>query len=263
MMAALDFVERLVRSLDDSMKDLTEGLSRVGISFSGGLDSSIIATLASKYTNPRLYVVGVEGSPDILNARSASETLNLPLVESILTEDAVRDMIPEVVQIIRTKNPVLVSYKLPEYSVSEVAEEKVILLGNGADELFGGYSRYTKMRPDELRNAMESDLTELLMNEIPMDNRIARLSGKIFEYPFLSAGVVEVAMDTPLELKVKGEERKIVLRGAGKRLLLSDEIWTRKKRAVQYGSGTIKLMRRVAKAHGLSISQYLDQLTSF
>lgn len=262
-MVAEKMVEHLARSLDESVKALTREHKNIGISFSGGLDSSIMAYLAGKYTKPRLYVVGEESSSDIRNSRSASKALGLPLIEAHLTEDNVGDMIPEVVRITRTKNPVLVSYKLPEYLVSKVAEEKVLLLGNGADELFGGYSRYTKMRQGELVEAMESELNGLLIEELPMDNRIAKVSGKIFEYPFLSASVVEAAMDLPLEMKVKGEERKIALREVARRLLLPDEICARKKKAAQYGTGTVRLMRRVAKTQGMSISQYLEQLPSF
>jgi asparagine synthase (glutamine-hydrolysing) len=252
--------ERLLSSLDGSVKDLTEMLDNVGISFSGGLDSSVMASLAARYVDPKLYVVGEEKSHDLLGARTASEVLGLPLSEFRLTEESVKEALPQVVDIIRSDNPVLVSYKLPEYLVCRVAKERTILLGTGADELFGGYSRYTKMKPGELRDAMESDFIDLLRNEIPMDSRIAGVFDRVFEYPYLSADVVEAAMDAPLDLKVSGEDRKVILREVARRLPLPEELWSREKKAAQYGSGTIKLMRRIAKSEGLSISRYLEEI---
>ncbi len=262
-MVKTDIVDRLAHALDESLKTLVGEVSKVAVSFSGGLDSSIMASYASKYSSLKLYVVGAEDSPDVRNARQASSSLQFPLVEVELTEDNVRESLPEIVKTIESVNPVLISYKLPEYFVTRSASEETILLGNGADELFGGYSRYLQMKPKELAKSMATDLERLLRDEITMDERISRLHGKKFEYPFLTAGVVEVAMDIPLHLKVDGEGRKVVLREVAKRIGLPDEISARKKKAAQYGTGTVQLMRRIAKREGLSISRYVERLDNF
>ncbi len=262
-MVEVDIVDRLTRSLDESIRDSVEGLSAVALAFSGGLDSSVMAFFSSKYSSPRLYVVGEEGSTDLLNAREASQVLDLPLVEIELTQDIVEESLPNVIQVIKTTNPVQVSYKLPEYFVAKVAKERTILFGHGADELFGGYSRYEGTSPEDLTTNMQSDLEKLLRDDLPLDERICRAFGKRFEYPFLSASVVEAAMECPLDLKVSDEGRKIVLRKVAKSVGFPEKMFTRKKKAAQYGTGTIRLIRRIAKKDGSSISRYIEKLADF
>lgn len=259
----MTIVDRLDSSLNESMKELTEGLQEVAVAFSGGLDSSIMAFYISRYTSLTLYVVGEDNSIDLRNARHASDVLNLPLVEVNLTENMVKESLPKIIHIIKSTNPVLVSYKLPEYLVAGAARENVVFLGHGADELFGGYSRYEQMAPEELVVNMQSDFEVLLREEVPLDERISYAFGKRFEYPFLSAGVVEVAMDSPIDIKIGEEGRKAVLRKVAERIGLPVEISERKKKAAQYGTGTIKLMRRIAKQDGMSISRYIEKLADF
>ncbi|MEE9116401.1 MAG: asparagine synthase-related protein, partial [Thermoplasmata archaeon] len=76
---------RLASSLDESVRSLTASIDNVAIAFSGGLDSSLIACLASRYTKPALYVVGEENSSDLIGARMSAQILELPLKEIILS----------------------------------------------------------------------------------------------------------------------------------------------------------------------------------
>ena len=259
----MDIIDRLAGSLNDSMEELTKGLRDGAVAFSGGLDSSIMASYVSRFFKPRLYVVGEDDSIDLRNARQASEVLDMRLVEIRLTEENLKESLPKIIQILKSTNPVLVSYKLPVYFVAGAAREKVVILGTGADELFGGYSRYERMSSEDLIVNMQSDLEALLREEIPMDERISLAFGKRFEYPFLSAGVIEAAMDSPTDLKVGKGGRKTILRKVAERIGLPEEISERKKKAAQYGTGTIKLMRRIAKKEGMSISRYLERFADF
>jgi asparagine synthase (glutamine-hydrolysing) len=262
-MGRKEMADRLANVLGTSVRNLTEHLDEVAISFSGGLDSSVIAFLASRYTNPVLYVVGEENCPDMLGARTSASLLGLPLKEILLSDDGVKDVLPTVVDLLRSTNSLLISYKLPQFFVSRSAEEDVILIGNGADELFGGYFKYEKMGPEMVTGAMQSDLEELLSNEIPMDNRMGRMFGKSFEYPFLSADVIEVAAEAPVDLKVGEGGRKTILREVAKEFGLPSEISEKMKKAAQYGTGTTKIMRRIAKSEGLSVSRYILNIGDF
>lgn len=254
---------RLAGSLDESVRGHTASIDDVAIAFSGGLDSSLIACLASRYTKPVLYVVGEENSSDLIGARTSASILELPLKEIILSDSGVERALPSIVDVLRSTNSVLVSYKIPQFFVTMSAEEDVILIGNGADELFGGYSKYERLDPGMMMETMQSDLDKLLKTEMPMDNRMGHEFGKTFEYPFLSADVIEVAMEVPTGLKVGEEGRKTILRDAAKRFGLPAEISDRKKKAAQYGTGAIKILRRIAKAEGLSVSRYIENLGDF
>lgn len=256
-------VDQLASALDDSVKSLVTDLDEVAVAFSGGLDSSIVAFLAAMYLDPRLYVVGEDGSSDLESARRASGLLHLPLIEINLNEKNVEDSLPKIIRLIGSNHAVTVSYKLPEYFVAMQAREEVLLMGHGADELFGGYSRYERMPPEELGANMRADLDKVLREDVLMGERVSHFFGKRFEYPYLSARVVEIAMDSPVETMVGEKGRKIVLRDVARFMGLPEEITNRKKKAAQYGSGVIRLMRRIAKKDGLSISRYVETLADF
>lgn len=256
-------VDRLAGSLDKSVRKHTVSIDDVAIAFSGGLDSSLIACLASRYTKPVLYVVGEENSSDVIGARTSASILHLPLKEIILSDSGVEEALPGIVDVLRSTNPVLVSYKIPQFFVTRSAKEDVLLIGNGADELFGGYSKYERLDPGMVMEAMQSDLEKLLKIEMPIDNRMGHEFGRTFEYPFLSADVIEIAMEVPTNLKVGEEGRKTILRDVAKMFGLPAEISERKKKAAQYGTGAMKILRRIAKSEGLSVSQYIENLGDF
>ncbi|MEE9224532.1 MAG: asparagine synthase-related protein [Thermoplasmata archaeon] len=262
-MGRKEIAGRLASSLDESVRGRTASIDNVAIAFSGGLDSSLIACLASRYTKPVLYVVGEENSSDLIGARMSAHILELPLKEIILSDSEVEGALPSIVDVLESTHSVLVSYKIPQFFVTMSAQEDVILIGNGADELFGGYSKYERLDPGMMMEAMQSDLEKLLKIEIPMDNRMGHKFGKTFEYPFLSADVIEVAMEAPTDLKVGEEGHKMILRDAAKKFGLPTEISDRKKKAAQYGTGATKILRRIAKSRGLSVSKYIENLGDF
>lgn len=262
-MGRKEIADRLAGSLDESVRSHTVSIDDVAIAFSGGLDSSLIACLASRYTKPVLYVVGEENSSDVIGARTSASILELPLKEIILSDSGVEEALPDIVDVLRSTNSVLVSYKIPQFFVTMSAEEDVLLIGNGADELFGGYSKYERLDPGMVMEAMQSDLEKLLKIEMPIDTRMGREFGKNFEYPFLSADVIEVAMEVPTNLKVGEEGRKTILRDVAKMFGLPAEISERKKKAAQYGTGAMKILRRIAKSEGLSVSKYIENLGDF
>ena len=81
-------IERLLKALREAVKG-TMAKGEVGILFSGGLDSGILAALAGDHGDPRLYTVGVEGSHDLRTGRETAEELRLPWTQIALTPDEV------------------------------------------------------------------------------------------------------------------------------------------------------------------------------
>ncbi|ASI99594.1 asparagine synthase (glutamine-hydrolyzing) [Thermococcus celer] len=231
---------------------------RTGILFSGGLDSSIIALLASRYSDVTLYTAGAEGSPDLEWARKVSELLGLPLKERVFDVDDVRDAVPEVIFAIEEPNPMNLAIGLPLYFATGLAREdgcRLLLSGQGADELFGGYAKYL-----ENPGLMERDLLELGERNLARDDKIAMLNSVEVRVPFLDLSVVSVALGTPLGSKIGEGVRKAILRKVAVDLGLPREIAERGKKAAQYGSRSQRLLERLAKAEGLSLSEYTQRV---
>lgn len=248
----------LVRALDGAVESaMAKGPP--AIMFSGGLDSGLLAALAGRHGSPRLYTVGLEGSHDMVMSREAAGDLGLPWTPLVMTADDVIAACRELLAIVPVRSPVTVSFELPLQMIASRAEEEVLITGQGADELFGGYSRYLEMSADEAGRNMADDLAHLLSEVIPLEEAIARRYGKRVERPFLDPEVRKLAAAMPVADKIKGGERKSPLRSAASSLG-ADLIASREKKAAQYGSGFMKVLKSRARKERLTVEELLASL---
>ncbi|UCE73368.1 MAG: asparagine synthetase B [Methanomassiliicoccales archaeon] len=258
-------IRELKASLSKAVSSSMEGASRVGILFSGGLDSSLIALLAKKHSKKEkitLYTVGTADSHDLSNVEHASKLMDLNSEKiEVCTEDIVIAL-PKLSKIIGSHHPVKISFELPLYLGLANIGDDLILTGQGADELFGGYSRYLRMEGESLRVALEKDIKTLITNDIKMDYRLAEHFDKDLVIPYLEEKVVRIAMDIPTEYKVFKGQRKIILRKAAIQLGLPLSLAKRQKKASQYSSGIVKELRRAASDHGMGTNEYIEHLLS-
>ncbi len=242
-------IKVLMRSLDCSAR-MRVG-KRTGVLFSGGLDSSLTALLASRYSDVVLYTAGVEGSQDLEWARKVSEALGLELKERVFTREDVEEALPRVMFAIEEPNPMNLAIGIPIYFATEAASKervKVLLSGQGADELFGGYAKYLKEPA-----LMTQDLLELGDRNLARDDKIAMLNGVEGRYPFLALPVVWAALSIPTELKIRNGIRKYILRKTAEKLGLPREVAWREKKAAQYGSGAQKILEKMARERGMTL----------
>ncbi len=257
---------RAVRAAVVDAVDAVEGSPP--IAFSGGLDSSILAV---RLGGPA-YVGGFEGSHDVEAARSAATELGVDLRVVEFTHDDIERALPTVVEATGRSRPMDVEIALSLYLVAEAVAtdgHDRLALGQGADELFGGYAK--------VANASESDrvaantargaareLVETLPEQLERDALAIRAAGVEPVTPLCSDRVVENALALPEALFVSGGERKVALRRSAD--FLPEAIRSREKKAVQYGSLLARELDRLARQSGFKrrmddhLGQYIDSL---
>jgi asparagine synthase (glutamine-hydrolysing) len=260
-------MEKLIFSLNQSLsKSISmniKDLNNIAILFSGGLDSSLLAYLVKlqiKDNNVTLYTVCTTESQDLFNSESAAKLLGLKLEKIKIDSEDLKSAISDLANIIESSHPVKISYELPLFLGLAKIEEKCVLTGQGADELFGGYARYLKMKENELEDALNSDVKTLIKQEIKMDYKIAKHFKKDLKTPYLYEDVVKCAQNIPIKYKVFNGERKIILKETALSLGLPKELVLRQKKAAQYSSGIIKELRKMAKRKKISVNELINEL---
>ncbi len=268
-------VEAYRKALVKAMEKRTQDFQRIGIIFSGGIDSVLIAYLAAKMVPEVIcYTCGVRGSTDIAYARQIADRLGLNLKVSELDQDQVEKLIPEVMNVIEDSNAGQVEVALPVYSAVRLARQdgiKVMLTGQGADELFGGYPWYAKVAEKEgyrmLRRHMVEDLLLLYKETLEREDKITMAHSIELREPFLDPEVIAVALATSLRLNVRGKADsfgKHVHRKLAQALGIPKDIAYRMKEAAQHGSGMHGMLDAIARKQGFSDSSvpsnYLEEL---
>jgi len=241
--------ETLFTSIERAVKKRT--YSPCAIAFSGGLDSSLIAALCPK---AELYSVGMSGSHDIMQTKRAAMLLGMEnkLHLQELTVDDVMTALPYVIRAIESTEPQKVSIAMPLFLASKNAHNdglRVMLSGQGADELFAGYKRYESLGHGYLENALLHDLDNIANNNLERDDAASMANSVELRVPYLDREVVELALRITHELKIRNGIRKYILRIAACRLL-PDELAFKEKKAAQYSSGIYSAIEKLAKKKG-------------
>ena len=107
---------------------------------------------------------------------------------------------------------------------------------------------------------MKKDIERYLNHNLRQEQRVAENFHKSFEPTYMSSDVIDYVENVPMEFKIHGGERKFILKELGRKLELPGAIVDKPKKAVQYGSGTLSLLRGLAKKENLEIHEYLKTI---
>jgi asparagine synthase (glutamine-hydrolysing) len=244
-------VDMIRTTLKDAVQKRLLADVPVGISLSGGLDSSIVAMLANAGTNHlHSFAVGMEGSEDIAAARKMAETLGTQHHERIYTEKDMLNVLPKVIYHLESFDPALIRSSIPNFFLAELASQyvKVILTGEGADEIYAGYDYLRSYaEPQKLQQEMIGITSALHNTNLQRADRIPMAFGLEARVPFLDVKSVALGLGLPAEWKVHNEKpAKFLLRQsfAGD---LPEEIVNRPKQKFSKGAGSSDIIAQVAE----------------
>ncbi len=266
-----DAAKTLQWLLEESIRRRLNSLKEATVAFSGGLDSSLIAFLASKCgIKVNLLHVSLENQKETEDSIEAAGSLNLPMHVHLFKDSDVEKTLPKVVNLIEEPDPIKASIGVPFYWVAEKAAEagfKVVLAGQGADELFGGYKRYVteycKDGAEKVRRTMFKDIVNIHESNLERDLKITGFYDVDLRLPFASFKLAEFALSLPIECKMEQKQdtlRKLVLRKVALNAGMPVSVVDKSKKAVQYSTGINDAVKRIAKKQQKTVNEYITQL---
>ena len=248
----MEWESELEASLTKSVRELP---NEVGILFSGGLDSSLIAYLSKKEGKEvRLYACGSDGSHDSIWATIAAKSMDMKVNFLSEHENDILEGIRSIKQITGQTSALSILIELPLYFTTKSSTDHKLATGQGADELFLGYKKY------ETKDTSKEDLHRVVNYVVPMEQKIASYNGKELLYPYLHESVVDTASRIPYDLKVQNGSRKYILRSTASRIKLDMGIVWKQKKAAQYSSGFKDAVARMAKRKGKNVHDFINEL---
>ena len=272
-------ISEIKKALEDAVHRQLMSDVPYGVLLSGGLDSSVTSAIAKKYASRRVesndqaaawwpqlhsFSVGLEGSPDLAAAQVVADHIGTVHHEIKFTIQEGLDAVRDVVYNLETYDITTIRASTPMYLMARVIKSmgiKMVLSGEGADELFGGYLYFHKApNAEELHDETVRKLNKLHMYDCLRANKSLAAWGIEGRVPFLDKEFIDVAMRiNPQDKMINGERmEKWVVRKAFEDMLPESVVWRQKE---QFSDGVgyswIDTLKKVA---GQAVSD--EQLTN-
>ena len=248
-------IEKVKFGLENAVKSQLMSDVPYGVLLSGGLDSSIIAAITQKYSKKRIesdskeeawwpqlhsFAVGLEGSPDLVAAKKAAEYIGTVHHEVHFTIQEALDALPDVIYHIETYDITTVRASTPMYLLARVIKSmgiKMVLSGEGSDELFGGYLYFHKApNAKEFHEELVRKMSKLHLYDCLRANKSLMAWGVEGRVPFLDKDFIDIAMSLnptdKMNIKMPdGKQRmeKWILRKAFEDMLPENICWRQKE----------------------------------
>ncbi|MEM1574381.1 MAG: asparagine synthase-related protein [Nitrososphaerota archaeon] len=260
----------LSKKIEEIILKIIKNKENVAIAFSGGLDSSIIAYVLSKYTNVIGYNIGFNGFAEkwMNIAEDVAEQIGIKLIRLKVSIEDIKKELENFLTCIEEEKELSIEIGLPIYFLAKKISEnnfKKSFFGQGADEIFGGYKRYSILAISNkyrlLEEAMLKDILQLYSTNLERDCKILMNFGLIPVYPYLCKNIIEYTIGLPIYFKLNKEgERKIILKKIGEKIGLPKNILDIEKKAIQYSSGSSKAIKMIKKERKEIISIIYDNI---
>lgn len=202
-------IKKLRKLFDEAVKKRVNTDLPIGVFFSGGLDSTAVLATAVKYhNNVTAFVVGHPSSPDVLVAKRYCKENNIPLVYlDPPTEEELSKLIPEIVYITESFEPNMIRQSAVSFYISKIARQynlKIILCGEGPDEIFAGYPEFKNCEnEEEISKKINIFIKNLPRTQFQRVDRTSMHFTLEVRVPFFDTTFVDYAIRIPSKLKVK------------------------------------------------------------
>ena len=271
-----EFMETEQQLKDTMLRMLRASIARrippdkkIGVLFSGGVDSTLLAQLCKQQNADfGCYTVVIDDparktAEDLQYATRIATDLNLPLTIRKLELEQVENYLQEIVPLLDDVDSIKVSVALPLYAACEQAKKDgvaTVLYGLGTEELFAGYERHKHVPLEAVNQECRAGLLQMHERDLYRDDVMANAQGISLRAPFLAPELVAYSLRIPAAYKLVAGEDKAILRSIARDLGLAAAA-DRKKRAVQYGANVMKALEKLTKRAGYRYSR--DYLRTF
>jgi asparagine synthase (glutamine-hydrolysing) len=241
---------KIREALEESVKSHLMTDVPYGVLLSGGLDSSLISAITQKFAARRIedndlaeawwpkvhsFACGLEGSPDLIAAKTVAESIGTIHHSVIFTEQEGIDALQEVIYHLETYDVTTIRASTPMYLMARKIKAmgiKMVLSGEGADEIFGGYLYFHKApNAQEFHEELNRKLDRLHKFDCLRANKSMSAWGIEARVPFLDKNFMDVAMRINPEDKMcgNGKMEKAILRESFEGYLPKEILWRQKE----------------------------------
>lgn len=245
-----DLIEALFVTVTENLR----GINKIGIAFSGGIDSTLLAMICKNMNiDTTLFTVGFPDSNDIEFSKSISHKINMNHKILEIHKGDLAAITKKIKNEISCSNTSHIENCIAFSYIAKLASKNdtpVVLTANGFDELFCGYNNFRfifNQGSDTINKTIESKI----LNELELTNEITQVAKEYrvsILQPFLSKGFISVAMKFPIYNKIVSNDdvlRKHIIRKIALSFDLPPEVIFRRKKAIQYGSLIHKYYKKI------------------
>ena len=247
--------KQLLSEMENAVKETIPD-KKIGVAFSGGVDSTLLAKLVKDMGyDVHLLTIGFQDSHDINFAKEVNQLLNLPHSISEINPEKFKEVSQKINQIIKSENLSWNENSIAFHYVAELAQKndlKTVVTANGIDELFCGYNSYreaiekgegevTRMMDEKLKN--EGDMM-IAINKVTVEFGVKMVQ------PFLSPSFVDYSKKILVSEKIHGPDdmqRKHPIRELAMDYGVPEIAARKQKKALQYGSQIHKSLLKSRK----------------